>query len=494
MRRPRPAAVAWLLCVLLPACLARWSAEVRSTVVEGQAVPFAQSVVLADAPPHRKLVVQTKGLRVSAQVTDLTLCVEHRGMRIARTQHSETDFPAWAWAAWATEVAVVGGAGWLAAGATARDGVPEAVGSVAGPAAIGLGIAAIVELTQLLGWGHAPRDEPLPPKETLQPPTLVVCGRTTPAGIAVTAASEHTAVQAYTVGDSADFDAATWPATGFPYAAPFAKIHCERAESLPLFLHPAAAAGLVLARNGLHDLETWLYLHGGDPAAVAVGRRRDAHLAQLRALQEEALREARLAFGEGDLTAAAGAARRCLSVAHLAAPACQRMLLAVDDQFIVQQLAAGRSALVRQDFAAAARAVYRCLLVDRTRPSCLAFQAEAAAAEKALAVKTLYAAIAAADAPAARAALDRCLQISTDDSEAPAWRAALATLENRLAVVELQTLHRRGKAWLRQRKWARALVLLDSCRDSAPACPCVKERQQCALLAQRARARLASLK
>jgi hypothetical protein len=82
------------------------------------------------------------------------------------------------------------------------------------------------------------------------------------------------------------------------------------------------------------------------------------------------LQAAQQALALDDLIAAAVSLRHCQRLSRLPSPACDGLLRQVEDRFIVRQLEAGQAAAHACAAETAAQALYRCQLMDPTRPAC----------------------------------------------------------------------------------------------------------------------------
>ncbi len=355
----------------------------QSRIELGEPVATEQLSRLQE-PPVPQVEVRVDHLRAEVQVLAVRRCVAQQLRSQPRTQVQWTGYPRWAWSLAAVEAGAAIGAWHL--GKEAQDG---ATAWAWRGAAVALVAAAAVDVWRIAGQGQPLQRAALPALAEFGRWRLVTCGSEPAASHQIALrggrADWHTAVD---LSGSATIAVDQLPVRSFPYQSPLAEVTCAGCPSTPLILDAAAAADLVIARQDLQDLETWLALHPGHPAAAQVAAARLLVVQTQKAERQQAQRAAERALEEGDLASAAQAVRRCQDAASTPAPACDELGKRVDDRFVAVQLDQGRRALARGAAAEAEAALYRCTLVERRRPACQELQALIAQArEQALAAQ-----------------------------------------------------------------------------------------------------------
>ena len=464
-----PAAVfVGLVPLLVCQCIGLSAARTRSEVVVGDRQPLAESTLLDSDGPRRKIYLDVNGLLAKVAVVDETLCVQRTGTKISRSLQQTTDYGPLAYAATAVQAAIGLAAATLAVTQTDGENPAQRIG-LAALAGWWLVDAAASAAIIWRGWPRHAAVE-LPSELEMKTPQLVVCATDLPAGVTIAAHSSRNLIAATTdeLG-RVQWDVGSWPAHQFPYTSPIATVHCPGCQPVDVFLDATPAAQLVVARQDLDDLSNWLRNHRGAPDTARVTQAHQRLLRRVRDQQEDGLRRARKALEEGDLVQAATHARQCTQLARLPAPACERLLQQIDDQFVQVQLTLAKAAIAKEQWQLARDAHYRCRLVDRDRPSCLelgkridSWQQQSIAAEFTRAVVRK-------DLATAQQALLAYLQISTNEGVTEEMQARLGQLRQQLAQDRVEQLVRRAGQWIRKRKWARALVVLEACLATADA-------------------------
>ncbi len=475
-RLRRASAGGGLLLVALPGCLALTAGRIETRVQTGPTALTSELVPLEGALPRRAVQVQVQGPHVLAQVSDARSCVRHVVAQRPRTAVARVHYPSWM--PWVAAAEALAGAGGFAFAALARSDTGASAAAAAGASLVGDALATTLAW---LGVWQRPPPVALPAEVDHLPPRVEVCGVDLPVGATVEAHSRRGLVQRLTDGrGEAAFDMRAWPAGQFPYGAPLATVRCAGCEPVEVYVDATTAAALVRARNDPDDLAAWLDLHPTAADARAVRRQRDQLLRAIADQQDDALRQARRAMDDGDLVLAARLARGCVQVARVPAPACERLLAQIDDRFVQQQLVLGEAAIARQQWQAARDAHYRCRLVDRDRPACSALGQRLDLAQLRAQRLAFEVAMQRQDLPAAERAAHAILQLASDTPLAADTQQRLDALRRGLAQRMADELASRASRWVRKRKWARALVVLQACQAIALA-----DTRACAALAER---------
>ncbi|MBM4344185.1 MAG: hypothetical protein FJ100_12525 [Deltaproteobacteria bacterium] len=470
-----------LACVLAcgaAGCLALATGRTEVHVELAPAVEHSDVVAIDGAVPRRVLAVQVRGPTVQARLADHRSCLRHASARTDRLAVARRVYPDWMAAVAIAEAAVgaaLGAGGSLVAPSPSATAVAITVGAALAVDALATGLA------RAGLWHRGPVPESLQPWIEQLPPRIEPCGVDLAQGATAEVHGRRGAARAWTDGRGlATFDVRAWPAGLFPYAAPIAQVHCAGCDPVEVYLDATTSAALVRARRDPDDFLAWLDAHPDAPQAHDIRRERDRLLRAIADQQEDALRQARRAADDGDLLLAARFARDCTHLARVPAPACERLLAHIDDRFVQQQIAVGDLALARGLWQAARDAQYRCRLVDRERPACGELGRRIDLAQLRAHRLAFEAAVLRGDPGAAERAVHGILQIAPDTPLAADAQARLDGLRRTVAQQHADELAGRASRWIRKRKWARALVLLQACQALTLA-----DTRACAALAGR---------
>ncbi len=458
--------LACILAIMAPGCLALVGG--RAEIHELRSVEQATNrlVRLNEGPLRRQLSVEQRGPLVQVQLADQHTCLREITLRRTRTAVTTVRYPPLVRAAMAAE-AVAGLLGLLTVTTNHGGATADATGTVLAAFGVGLGVNALADWLAVAGvWNRPEPPRALPDLVEAASPRLEACGIDLPQGATVQAHSASYRAQTWTDANGrAQFDVRRWPAGQFPYGAPLASLHCAGCDPVDVYLDATTGVALVRARNDPDDFAAWLDIHRTAPDAPAVRLLRDRLLRAIADQQDDALRQARRAVDDGDLVLAARLARGCVQVARVPAPPCERLLAQIDDRFVQQQMALGDAAIARGAWQAARDAHYRCRLVDRERPACAQLGHRLAMAQLRAQRQAFEASLVRNDVAAATRALQGILQFASDTPLAVDAQARLDSLQRTLAQRTVDDLARRAERWIRKRKWARALVVLQACQS-----------------------------
>lgn len=360
-------ACAWavVLCTLsaTASCSGAWVNE--RTVSLGPPLRTTRTALLADST-RRQVVATVEGLGVTLKTRQWQHCVVEHVEQRTQTVHQIRRAAPWLWTAWATVAAASGG---LLIAAQPTD---DARLQLAGGAMASASAAAFLALMAVHGQ-HRKSAEP--DRVTVLDSQLQRCAELVWPGVGLEVHGARGMIAVTTGADGeASLDLQQLDDVQFPYRVPLALATCEGCEAVALAPDATAAATLVTARAALDDFATWLLVHPLHPLQAQVAAARDSEVTRQRQLQDAALQSAQRFLANDDLVGAAIHLRRCQQVSRLPSPRCDALLRDVEDRFVTAQLALGRRAATACAVEMAEQALYRCRLMDPTRPACVELQ------------------------------------------------------------------------------------------------------------------------